>query len=550
MPSRLQQLKANRVWLGLLVSILLFLIWPLVAPPLLALVLIDFLMMRSLAQYVQVEKQSDFWGLPAVVLTGLILWVQFQLLTRGTSLLFQPELLGTAYDSLASSLLAGTTELNPTAIRWEAMERDGRVYMYFGPWPAILRIPLGLWVEPLSGLWSRLSCFVASALALAAFIRLALRSLHRNQRLDSANASLLFLASILAFGLGTPLVFLTISGSIYHESILWGLAASIWALDFAWVILHAEDSSYAALWGLSCSAGIALLSRLTFGAPLMGILAICIFSKWIQLGRRAGARKNLGLAIPIFATILPALTAIIFQVWYNVDRFDSPVIFARLDRLEYLLANRESWTSFEAWGSLNPRRIPVAFLNYLGFQSDFFASSFPWVRATRAWYPDPNVYPQMFDSLVISLTLASPCVVFGSLLGFVWLFRFKGEWLLKICALGLFTQCVFVFSYFIMEQRYTADFLPFLVWGYALFLRGPSAGKPSRISNAWLANGALLLALVSTSTTMMSSISVIPRHGAAQPRAYRQDWVERFGLIDALLGISENTHPDAETRPE
>ena len=41
-------------------------------------------------------------------------------------------------------------------IRWEAMQIDGRTYMYFGLWPALLRIPLN-WLAPEKALnWARL----------------------------------------------------------------------------------------------------------------------------------------------------------------------------------------------------------------------------------------------------------------------------------------------------------------------------------------------------------------------------------------------------------
>lgn len=541
MTSSLRRtLQANRLWLGILISTLLIWLWPRVSPPALALVLIDFLILQSLPSRSNTEREATLWSIPAAILAGLVLWIHFYLLTRGTGEFFQPELLGSSYDSLAASLLGGTSELDPATIRWEAMKTDGRVYMYFGPWPALLRIPLNLTMESYWGLWSRLSCFVASTLALSAFMRLAMRSLLGNPRLDLVKGKLLFLASILAFGLGTPLLFLTITGSIYHESILWGLAASIWALDFAWMILVANDPSDTPLWGLSCAAGIALLSRVTFGAPLFGILAICLLFKWMGSGERSGGVRA-PLAPRTAVTILPALAAAVLQAVYNMERFDSPLVFARFDLLGYLVSNHESWTSFETWGSLNVRRIPIAIFNFFGFQQDFVSSWFPWIRATRAWYPEANLYPQMFDSLVISLTLASPCVVFGSALGITWLFRSGGEWLLKLCVLGLFTECVFVFSYFIMEQRYAADFLPFLVLGFALFLRGPSKGAPSRIPIRWLVNGTLILALVSVTTTMLSSLSVIPRHGVAQPRVYKQAWIQLFVNINSSLSTSKDS---------
>ena len=526
-----------RFWLGVIALFILGWIWPIAVAPFLALLVVDrwVSLERPLAR--EGVELADLWGPASVFLTFLIIWVYFQLLTRGSADFFQPDALGAAYGSLGDAFLSGGSALSPEAIRWEAMRIDGRAYMYFGPWPALLRMPLNLGLEGYWGLWSRLSAFVAASVALGSFIRLARRALNENQSFQADNARLIFLSSILAFGLGTPLLFLTISASIYHESILWGLAASTFALDAAWRILVKEEASLWLLVQLSLAAAVALLSRVTFGAPILGVLALCAVNVWGRRRLRPDLDRSRRTMLAIFLSLLPALAAILFQAFYNVDRFGSPLVFARLDLLEYMVANRESWASFEIWGSLNVRRIPIAVFNYFGFQPQFLSETFPWVQAIRAWHPDQNLYPQMFDSLVVSLLLASPCFVFGTVVGFFWLFASSGQWFLKICALGLLTECFLVFSYFIMEQRYAADFLPFMILGYALFLRGPGKPRTSFLSQNALANILLVLALISAANTMMTSVSVIPRHGVAQPPAYRNEWTIRFENINRALGL-------------
>ena len=538
MTLNLEAWWSRRFWLGVVGILLLAWVWPAGAPPLIAWLAVDrWISLEDPA--VQKNRLAELWRPASGFLTFLIIGIYFQLLTRGTAELFYAEALGSAYDSLGNALLSGSSALRPDTIRWEAMKVDGQAYMYFGPWPALLRISLNLGLEDYWGLWSRLSCFIAASIALGSFIRLAQRALNGNRSWGSENARLLFLVSILAFGLGTPLLFLTISASIYHESILWGLAASVWALEAAWQILVDQESSPAALLQLSFAAAIALLSRVTFGAPLLGVLALCAVKAWIEQGSASDPNRYRRAGLAAGASLIPALAAVFLQWFYNVDRFGSPLVFARLDLLEYMVSNQESWTSFETWGRLNAQRIPIAAFNFFGFQGDFFSETFPWVRAVRAWHPEQNLYPQMFDSLVISLLIVSPAFVFGSTLGFYWLFRSGGQWLLKLCGLVLLTECLLVLSYFIMEQRYTADLMPFMVLGYALFLRGPEKWSSGRFHQNVLANILLLLALISAANTMMSSISVIPRHGVAQPSAYRNEWGQRFEKINRALGLRD-----------
>ena len=48
---------------------------------------------------------------------------------------------------LADHLLAGNAQVDRYAIKWEVFDVDGRANMYFGPLPALLRIPAN-WMAP------------------------------------------------------------------------------------------------------------------------------------------------------------------------------------------------------------------------------------------------------------------------------------------------------------------------------------------------------------------------------------------------------------------
>src|SRR5262249_1828537 len=139
---------------------------------------------------------------------------------------------GGAYDSQAEHFLRGDVNVDVDAIRHEAMIVNGNVRMYFGPFPAFLRLPLNFLYPAGHGKWSRISGFCAGIIALFAFgglVRMALGS-----SVVSARArNWLGNVCVIGFALGSPLLLLLGNLSIYNEAVIWGLALSLGALFFA-----------------------------------------------------------------------------------------------------------------------------------------------------------------------------------------------------------------------------------------------------------------------------------------------------------------------------
>src|SRR5438105_12734861 len=144
---------------------------------------------------------------------------------------------------------------------------NGEVRMYFGPFPALLRIPLNFIYPPGHGKWSRISGFCAGVIALFAFAGLVQAAL-RSSPLSSRARNWIGNACMIGFALGSPLLLLLGNLSIYDEAIIWCLAWSVPALYFTFRSRQTERSAVTrALLRFSlCPAG-ALLSRLTFGIP-------------------------------------------------------------------------------------------------------------------------------------------------------------------------------------------------------------------------------------------------------------------------------------------
>src|SRR5215470_3482385 len=114
--------------------------------------------------------------LPVTLLVSGLLWL---FTTTGGRQIFVKEVLGDAYDSQAEHFLRGDVDVDVDAIRHEAMIVNGKVHMYFGPFPAFLRIPLNFLYPSGHGKWSRFSGFCAGVIALFAYaglVQTALRS--------------------------------------------------------------------------------------------------------------------------------------------------------------------------------------------------------------------------------------------------------------------------------------------------------------------------------------------------------------------------------------
>ena len=77
----------------------------------------------------------------ALVLTYAIVFATFAWFTTyGTGTFFDLEWLSASYDSLASSLRRGEADVDSESISFEGLKRDGKTFMYFGPFPALLRV--------------------------------------------------------------------------------------------------------------------------------------------------------------------------------------------------------------------------------------------------------------------------------------------------------------------------------------------------------------------------------------------------------------------------
>jgi hypothetical protein len=172
---------------------------------------------------------------------------------------------------------------NPqTPLSIEAIFVDGRAYLYYGPVPALLRVPLLAATDALDGETAQISMLAALVVALAASSALhwRVRCLVRGRDIAAGSRDA-GLAGVMTFvvGAGTVLLYLGSQPTVYHEATLWGLAFALWAY-VAVLDVQQAPSVRSVAWA-SAWTTLALLTRVSVGAgPLVALGLVLLVMLW------------------------------------------------------------------------------------------------------------------------------------------------------------------------------------------------------------------------------------------------------------------------------
>jgi hypothetical protein len=443
--------------------------------------------------------------LPVTLLLSALLWM---FVTTGGRQIFVKEVLGGAYDSQAAHFLRGNVDVDVDAIGHEAMIVNDHVRMYFGPFPALLRIPLNFIYPAGHGEWSRISGFCAGVIALFAFTGL-VRAALCSSPLSSRARDWLGNACVIGFALGSPLLLLLGNLSIYDEAIIWGFALSLGAIFFAFRSRKAEGSALTgALLGCSLCAGCALLSRVTFGAPFI------LIAPFLALAIRPQNR-----IVNLAALLLPLSAALVFYIWLSYARFGSPFGV----NFDYYI-NPVHAEFAHKFGVFSLLRIPYSFADYFGVRFPTLQREAPFLGAGRHSFGYPSLYSNDFSEVYLPLPWCSGWLVFGAIMGIIYLFRRScADAFERGAAVALFGQCLCILSYFLLAQRYAADFYPFLIFCLIVFLR---SGRETLLR---LRHVMIVLIAVGVTVNSLTTVSWLVDSDQNVPRQTRAAWEKFLG---------------------
>jgi hypothetical protein len=195
------------------------------------------------------------------------------------------------YDAQARALFHGHWYVPPRVVSIEGFAVKGHTYMYYGPFPALLRMPILLFTSSLDGRLTQLSMLLAVLVALVCSARLAWKI--RNLVLStsvSVKEAVLVACSIAVIGLGSVFVFLTTVAIVYHEAEAWGAALAIAAFDALIGFLIRPSTRGIVLTGLF--ATLDLLTRGSVGlGPVAAVGLLAVLHAAVSLWRRGAFRR-------------------------------------------------------------------------------------------------------------------------------------------------------------------------------------------------------------------------------------------------------------------
>ncbi len=386
---------------------------------------------------------------------------------------------GDFYDAQAHSLLDGKLAMPESVLGIEGYEHAGKSYMYFGPAPALLRLPTAVFTDSLDGRTGNVSMLLAFAVAMVALGRIGwrVRRWARNDAPVDRCDELLAGAVAFVLGTGTTIVFLGVGPYVYHEAILWGVALAFAA--FAAILAWIERPRPGVLVAAGVLTLLALLSRLAVGiGPAAALTLLAVAVAVARLSPRArGAVARVGLADPAqlgwgVVGALAAAVAVPLAVYTVVNYAKFGTLFSvpyDHQAANLVVPGRRAILAANGGTLVNVAALPTNIVQYLRPDAFRLDGVWPWIRLP-SWRPSVigDVRYDMLD-FTSSITAAMPVLfvlAIGGLVATVRAGARSGLATLRSLAVPVVgAACAVVPSlvFVYVTPRYTADFLPFLV---------------------------------------------------------------------------------------
>jgi hypothetical protein len=454
-------------------------------------------------------------------------------ITGGTFRLLFPETFGHFYDYQAASFLKGRFDLPPEAHTSESFVFQGRHYMYFGPTPALLRLPF-VAVEVGIGRMSR--CFMLAYYAglLGAVYALLIhvsRCATRSASWPSPSSVVLLVGTV---GLGSSIFFLGSRAYVYHEAILCGTMFALWS---CYCSLRHLAEPLRAWWVGAVLLGIASVhARPPTGLFALSMVGCVAVAAWIR-----GLRESPPPAGALLHT-LPRPFVIGISAVLGVLSFNA---------LSYLKFQSFEGAPLRYHVEYHPGRLATI------EGKNFHATNFPFNSATYFWRsgfelrpnfpfvfmhrPNPDNFPAAKIDLsepTLSLPFAMPALFLLGIAGSVLAFARWPEARLAIAVLAATAtpMTLALLTAVAVSHRYTADFCPPLIIGGAYGLIAAELLRPRVRSAVYLTLA--LLALASVAIT----VAITLRYQGEVVWGVSEDILARYRSLrataDAFFGVA------------
>jgi hypothetical protein len=405
--------------------------------------------------------------------------------THGGSKVFPPAgPLERFYDAQATSLLHGRIDVPPEGIGSEAFIHNGKSYGYFGPTPALARLPLNLLFPGLEERWNRLSMISASVLIIWMLVLL----LRRLEELLPVNQGsqlrdMLGAALILAVAIGSTNFPLSAEAKVYEEAIAWGsvltLTSTVCMISYlmrpsrVWLVLGCSTAFFAFFARVSSGAG-------AISALAVMDVALLMPMPWLKRFLRIDGLPNPREAILAFSVTV-ALTV---ALWCGLNywKFGNPFVSLPVKMAISYRPGPESPESLFSFSNL-----PATVWAYGSPSNIRFVRRFPWVdfahvERTYVAAKFPGSHIGRIEPFA-SLSGTMPELLLAALAGTILcLGKFRKEFaLIRAPLIGVLISSCLLFTWGLITYRYLHDMVPWLALGSAIAIAWITTVKSKRI---------------------------------------------------------------------
>jgi hypothetical protein len=406
-------------------------------------------------------------------------------------------------DAQAHALLAGHLAMPKDVLGVEAFYgRHGHAFMYFGPFPALLRLPVAVFGHGLDGRLDAVSLLLAYAVAMAAagWIVWFIRELVRPDAEFSRSELVAVAGLAILFGVGSSLFFDGAPREVYEEAAAWGLACSLVAYALMLSFMRAPKGR-TVVWAGAFSTA-AMLSRPSVGlGPVvaLALLAAANAASRIAAARRGSAPAWLvdagGGAVRAWWPMLTGAVAMPLALYMAINwaKFGTLVGVpfwhhesTRTSAVTQDVLRRNGGSLFGV------KFIPTNLVSYLRPTGLRFDSVFPWVDFPGSAVPNGVRFATRKP--VASISSAMPAWVLLSVGGAREIVRLAHRGTtparLPLLLLGAFAATIPVFALASQAEHYTTDMFPILLFAgaagaYALVrIADANGARPGRHSYA------------------------------------------------------------------
>lgn len=448
----------------------------------------------------------------------------------GRANFLQRPVFANVYDAQARTLFHGHWNVPPAVMGFEGFVIHGRTYSYYGPFPALLRMPILAVTSRFDGRLTQLSMLAAFAVALFGIARLLwrARSFVRPDAPFTRLEGVVTAVFLFVCGVGSAVLFPASRAIIYHEAEVWGTALALVGFDAVIGAFRRRSPARYAL--ASFLAACALLSRPSVGlGPAVALGIFSLIAAWRAV-RRTDPETTRRWS-PVLAFGAAAAMPVLLYAYVNHTKFGTWFSLP-LDKQLYSTFNPSRKAALAANGGslFSVKYIPSTVWQYL--RPD----------ALRFWRVAPFVdFPvrhasvflgERFDTLdrSSSVVASMPALALLAIAGVVVLVRrLRTDTALAfvVCTVAAAIAVFPTLALGFIANRYLIDFVPLLIVpavvaiqsGLAVWNGSARRSQPARRARAPIVIGGVAVALAAFQLWTNAGITLTYQRMWAAPDA-------------------------------